>query len=164
MSFKDFELHDLFPSGEWEGFYCYGDSNEQHKMAVDLFFQNGIVSGSGSDDIATFCWKGNYDLTTFKVSMTKIYPSHQIFYKGDADENGIWGMWENIDDIKKATEMFDRDTIDKHMPSFKFIVKGGFHIWPKGKNKNKNSAEMVGVVESKKLSEMFKKVDSTLEN
>ena len=29
-----------------------------------------------------------------------------IHYKGDIDENGIWGIWDNGD------------------------IKGGFHIWP----------------------------------
>ena len=38
--------------------------------------------------------------------MTKIYHTHTIDYKGDIDENGIWGIWDNGE------------------------IKGGFHIWP----------------------------------
>lgn len=60
-------------------------------MVIELNFKNGIVSGSGTDDVAPFTWKGKYDLEPMKIYMTKVYRTHTIEYKGDIDENGIWG-------------------------------------------------------------------------
>ena len=53
-----------------------------------------------------------------------------LFYKGDIDENGIWGTWE-----------------------IQGYSRGGFHIWPKKKETNSNQLEKQ--IESKKLKEMF---------
>jgi len=85
------ETHPLLPRGEWDGFYCYHYSPEQHKMQIELNFNNSIVTGSGVDDVAPFTWSGKYDLETFKLTMTKTYTTHQVFYKGDIDENGDLG-------------------------------------------------------------------------
>ena len=53
-----------------------------------------------------------------KCNITKAYSSHTIHYKGDIDENGIWGFWSLS------------------------YMKGGFHIWPK-ENKHTEKAEEV---------------------
>ena len=55
------EIHPLFPSGEWEGFYTYemrpkADRHEMHSM---LDFKNNMVKGSGGDDVGRFSWKGS---------------------------------------------------------------------------------------------------------
>ena len=106
MEPKNIENHKFLPSGFWKGFYCYNNSSVKHKMSISLKFSNKRVSGSGTDDLGSFKWNGKYDLNNFKINMTKIYPTHIIHYKGDIDENGIWGIWDNGE------------------------IKGGFHIWP----------------------------------
>lgn len=104
------ETHNLFPSGEWEGFYTYHDGPDaaRHMMSFVLHFQNNIVTGHGSDDIASFIWRGHYNKENLRCQMTKHYDTHTVFYDGNVDENGIWGMW----------------TIGGYL-------RGGFHIWPK---------------------------------
>lgn len=103
------ENHALFPSGEWEGFYTYAlDSQaDQHPMHLILSFKNGIITGAGSDEEGSFTWKGTYNKVQLECVLTKYYRSHSVFYTGQVDENGIWGIWR----------------IDE--------VTGGFHIWPK---------------------------------
>ena len=121
------EQHPNFPSGDWEGFYLYaaGPSAKRHQMAFKLNFSDGVVTGSGSDEVGTFSWNGEYDTTSMVVRMVKKYPSHPVFYDGRADTNGIYGTW--------SLELFGR---------------GGFHIWPK---KGEETAEEVAI-EKKKLS------------
>ena len=100
--------HPLLPSGDWEGFYVYQPGSEQHKMQMRMDFENGVINGSGIDDVAPYAWRGTYDLKTMTCEMTKIYPFPSIvYYRGNIDENGIWGNWE----------LMGRT--------------GGFHIWPK---------------------------------
>jgi len=141
MTFDDkiknqaFESSPLLPSGEWEGFYCYFHTPTQHKMFTELTFSKSIVSGSGVDDVSAFTWAGKYNLEHFKIKMTKQYLTHKVFYKGDIDENGIWGTWE--------------------ITSY---LTGGFHIWPK-KN-NSNTSRLEKQIESKKLEEIFMDVFS----
>ncbi len=104
------EMHPLFPSGEWEGFYTYtfGPEARKYKMSLELTFKNNLINGSGSDDIGIFGWKGNYDTDALKCTIHKNYKSHSVLYEGSADENGIWGTW-----------------------SIQNSDKGGFHIWTK---------------------------------
>lgn len=126
-----FETHPFLPSGEWEGFYCYHNNMQQHKMATNLRFVNSAISGSGTDDVAPFNWSGNYDLETFKLMTRKVYSTHQFAYKGDIDENGIWGIWESLVEPNRY-------------PGFiHFRMTGGFHLWPKqiGKSSNQNAIE-----------------------
>lgn len=103
------EMHPLFPSGEWEGFYTYvmGPDADKHRMQCMLTFKNGTVAGGGSDDIGSFTWKGSYDTEQLLCTMTKQYRTHSVFYQGQVDENGIWGTWK----VQRSN--------------------GGFHIWPK---------------------------------
>jgi len=103
------EMHLFFPSGEWEGFFVYFRGGEQYKMLFHLDFKDGVLTGSGADAVNSFTWKGKYSIEDFTCRMVKSYPTHQVFYDGHADENGIWGLWK--------------------MDFF----TGGFHIWPKGK-------------------------------
>lgn len=103
---NQFEQHPHFPSGEWEGFYLqYGT---KHEMTCMLDFKEGKVTGSGSDVIGAFNWRGNYDAQEGTCQLVKIYlGQHNVYYKGYVDENGYWGNWE-------------------------IYSKGeGFHIWPK---------------------------------
>ena len=111
----DFELHPLFPSGEWEGFYTYSTGHgRQEQMEIVLNFTNGIITGGGADPVGSFEWTGNYDTRQETCTIIKQYHGeHSVYYTGFADENGIWGKW-NI-----------------HISS-----TGHFHIWPKKKNDN----------------------------
>lgn len=104
------ESHNYFPSGEWEGFYLYqaGADATRHAMHLRLTFAEGRVTGSGSDDVGPFTYRGQYDVTTFRVTMVKHYATHEVSYRGVADESGIYGSWE--------------------LP---ISFRGGFHIWPK---------------------------------
>ncbi len=129
MKKENLETHQFLPSGEWEGFYRYSNSQVKHEMSIELSFKKGKVFGSGTDDINYFSWKCNYSLETFKISMIKTYPSHTVNYQGDIDENGIWGIW----------------TIHEN-------CRGGFHIWPKKQQANKNSEALKEeITKSKKL-------------
>ncbi|GAA3513588.1 hypothetical protein GCM10022393_29230 [Aquimarina addita] len=156
MNQKDYETHAFLPSGEWEGFYCYNNSPAQHKMDIELSFIDGIVSGSGIDDIAPFKWKGDYNLETLKIRMTKTYPTHTIFYKGDIDENGIWGIWDSLADLNKN---FNPETIQRIMQAFADKIKGGFHIWPKtAKSELRETTNEEEIIASKKLKEIYIKI------
>ena len=112
------EKHHLFPSGEWEGFYTYSWSPQRHKMAFQLHFEGGQVTGSGVDDIAPFHWEGVYNTERMKCDMTKFYPAHAVFYDGHVDENGIWGTW-----------------------NIRPMWRGGFHIWPKSAGESNEEEE-----------------------
>jgi hypothetical protein len=114
------EDHPLFPSGEWEGFYTYamGSQADQHKMHFLLSFKDNRVSGSGADDVGSFYWEGSYSKERMDCVLTKYYPTHSVFYKGQVDENGIWGTWE----------------ID--------FYTGGFHIWPKAQEEKQQAAAL----------------------
>jgi len=146
------ETHPLLPSGEWEGFYCYHHDPEQHKMMIDLTFLNSIVTGMGVDDVAPFTWKGKYDLAKFKIDMTKSYSTHSVFYKGDIDENGIWGLWEILHDYSKYPPFM----VDAIKEIAKDSIQGGFHIWPKKNSiSSTNTAEKEVIESSLKLEELF---------
>lgn len=136
------EAHPQLPSGEWEGFYCYNYSPRQHKMSIELLFANSIVSGFGVDDVSAFTWEGMYDIEDFKIQMTKSYLSHEVEYKGDIDENGIWGTWQ----------------IGNPSSGLLTVMTGGFHIWPKKSESEKNSNSFESKIESKKLKKIFVEV------
>ena len=115
------ETHPLFPSGEWEVFYKYNLSFlPKGEMGFLLHFENGIVKGTGSDDVGGFNWRGTYDKENMRCQMTKNYATHSVFYDGHVDENGIWGTWKLSD-----------------------FTKGGFHIWPKKGGEEEEEAETV---------------------
>ncbi|KAF2517760.1 hypothetical protein [Flavobacterium foetidum] len=144
------ETHHFLPSGEWEGFYCYSSTPQQHKMSIELRFSNSVISGSGIDDVDSFIWNGSYDLEHFKIKMIKKYPTHIINYQGDVDENGIWGVWDNPEDFsdlaKSEPEIFKK---------FKAWTHGGFHIWPKTSKSESKEESSEEIKESKKLKEFY---------
>jgi hypothetical protein len=146
------ETHHFLPSGEWEGFYCYSNSPVQHKMRIKLNFSNATVYGSGIDDVNTFTWNGNYSLETFLIKMIKTYVSHTIIYKGDIDENGIWGIWENPNNSNQNYQDFSPELIQM----FKSFMIGGFHIWPKAsKNEAQEETKQEEIHESKLVQKIF---------
>lgn len=114
------ETHPLLPSGEWEGFYVYGHSpgGRKGQMNFTLNFHEQKVEGSGSDEVGGFTWEGVYDLEAMTCKMVKYYTTHEVFYNGHIDENGIWGTW----------------TISDYW-------NGGFHIWPKAGEAAEKEAE-----------------------
>ncbi len=148
------ETHPLLPSGEWDGFYCYHYSAEQHKMFIELHFADSVVSGSGVDDIASFTWTGKYNLETFKIEMIKYYPTYKVWYKGDIDENGIWGTWELAYDYAKIPP----DLLGYLKEALKNDLTGGFHIWPKKSKSETNSNSLEEQAESQKLKEIFTEI------
>ena len=93
------------PDGEWKGFYTYTSQNVKHHMSCYFTFSKGVINGTGNDDVGNYTWTGSYD-DGLNIVLTKSYARHQVFYKGYADENGIWGNWKII----KSS--------------------GGFHLWP----------------------------------
>lgn len=119
-SAQDSEIHPLYPSGDWEGFYIYaqGPGARQHPMQLILNFKNHKISGAGFDDVGAFSWSGEYNLKSHVVFLTKSYATHQVQYSGFADEHGIWGNW-----VLSG-------------------LKGGFHIWPR-KSASNNAVKEV---------------------
>lgn len=115
-----FETHPHLPSGKWEGFYTqYGVKS---KMECVLEFRNQQIRGYGSDDIGTYTWEGQYDLEKGSCSMIKQYlGAHSVYYKGDVDENGIWGSWKLS------------------------FSSGGFHLWPKARKNRNTETEKVSI-------------------
>lgn len=154
MESDDIEIHKFLPSGIWEGFYCYHNSPIQHKMSIEIRFAKNKVSGSGIDDIGTFKWSGKYNLNNFKINILKNYPSHNIIYNGDIDENGIWGIWNNNEDLSNLN--FSPEVIIAIKKVFNNRIKGGFHIWPKRKNESaKESTEEKEQTKSLILEEIY---------
>ena len=127
------EIHPLFPSGDWEGFYKYPYAYlPPDPMHCFLNFRQGTVTGSGSDSVGAFSWKGSYDTEALTCQLTKYYTTHTVFYKGQVDENGIWGHWR-INDFSK----------------------GGFHIWPKKGGEEEEGTENEEVEEEIEELETF---------
>lgn len=118
QAMKTQETHPLFPSGDWEGFYSYY-SGDKHSMQCSFSFCNGILTGSGRDDVGSFRWKGVYNKDILSCTMTKFYSSHTVFYKGEVDENGIWGNWD-----------------------IRGVWRGGFHLWPKAKQEKQQAQQI----------------------
>ncbi len=87
-------------------------------MPSQMQFTNGLISGSGGDDVGAFSWEGTYDLGAMTCSMTKSYLTHDVEYQGHIDENGIWGTW----------------TL--------YSSRGGFHLWPARQAQAKEEAEV----------------------
>jgi hypothetical protein len=117
-------------------------------MEIELEFKDRILTGSGVDDVAPFTWSGNYSLDKMKIDLIKKYTTHPVFYKGDIDENGIWGTWEMRMNSKNPF-------IEK---LYQKIGTGGFHIWPKQKEVDKKQKETTSKIESEKLKEIYVEV------
>ena len=64
-------------------------------MDLELTFNQGTLSGTGTDDIGPFLIKGRYDSATTECYWTKTYVGrHDVFYRGFREGKGIWGTWE----------------------------------------------------------------------
>jgi hypothetical protein len=106
-----------YQSGPWTGFYNYGSGTRKHRMDLSLTFSNGRISGLGSDDVERFLIAGRYEAGG-ECHWTKTYVgSHDVFYRGFREGNGIWGTWE-----------------------LSFMC-GGFHIWPRGEEEGAQESE-----------------------
>lgn len=109
---------ELFPSGEWLGFYTYRPQNK-HRMDLHLTFNQGQITGIGNDDIGRFLIKGRYDAATKECYWTKTYIGrHDVFYRGYREGKGIWGAWE-----------------------INLLSHGGFHIWPRSAGSGEAESE-----------------------
>lgn len=84
-------MADQSASGEWTGYYNYGDSLPPHMMDLRLHFHAGSLTGHGMDDIGKFTVGGTFGSTD--CSWTKTYLFHTIAYVGFIEEGRIWGTW-----------------------------------------------------------------------
>jgi hypothetical protein len=76
-----------------------------------MSFADGEVKGEGTDYVAPWVCRGEYDLDSGLCTWVKQYMGqHQVRYSGKIGQNGIMGHWE----ISSIT--------------------GQFHIWPKAMN------------------------------
>lgn len=68
--------------------------------AFELHFRSGTVSGSGTDIIGEFTFRGEYDEQTGQVRLVKQYlGKHRVKYDGKPDGEGcIIGTWSIDDD------------------------------------------------------------------
>jgi hypothetical protein len=113
-----------FPSGVWKGFYLQYWMPGRHATDMDLTFEDGRLTGSGSDRVGQFTIDGTYDLATGQCRWVKQYVGrHSIEYSGLNEGRGIWGVWE--------------------LPQLGGLLKdrGGFHIWPEGSDVAEESDE-----------------------
>jgi hypothetical protein len=111
----DLETDPRFPSGPWIGFFLDKRLAGKHQMELLLAFRQGEMTGEGRDKVAKFLVRGRYDVADGKCHWHKRYiDQHDVFYQGYAENKGIWGTWE------------------LHPREIYGLVKGGFHIWPKG--------------------------------
>jgi hypothetical protein len=94
-------------------------------MHFTLTFKDNVVTGSGSDEVGGFSWKGSYSKEQLMCSLTKhYYGQHSVFYNGQVDENGIWGTWQL------------------------WGTAGGFHIWPKARESSEQAEESQAMEET----------------
>lgn len=148
---EESETNPYLPSGQWDGFYCYHYSPRQHKMSSELYFSGGKITGSGTDDVSPFHWNGSYNLEEYKTKLSKTYATHTVKYRGDIDENGIWGTWEIVHDFSR----FPQHMIAAVKEAFKNDLTGGFHIWPTSANSEHIENTLSESNESEKLKEIF---------
>ena len=128
------EQHRFFPSGVWEGIYKYPSEHDgsRHEMHFTLNFKDGVVTGTGTDDVGGFSWRGTYDTESYAVVMTKSYTTHNVYYSGMADEIGIYGGWSllNAQQTSRLESAFGNDWQTSMFDIFS-SAKGGFHLWPR---------------------------------
>jgi hypothetical protein len=94
---------DVYPSGEWEGFWVQDLYGRQPMEAFTLRFAAGEISGCGRDVIAPFTFRGTYDEKTGTLLMVKQYLGrHRVTYRGRPDGEGcIQGTW-HIGDLSSG--------------------------------------------------------------
>jgi len=101
-------------------------------MHFTFNFKNGVVTGTGTDDIGGFSWRGTYDTESFAVVMTKSYATHNVYYRGMADEVGIYGGWSLLDTQQRSRlQSAFGDNWQQSMGNLFSGAKGGFHLWPR---------------------------------
>jgi hypothetical protein len=109
-----------FSSGPWTGFYQYPGDTHRHRQDLQLTFGDGTLRGTGSDDVGRFAIHGRYDGSTREVRWVKSYfGRHDVHYRGFREGKGIWGTWE-----------------------IAVVMRGGFHIWPRGEGAGEQEAEV----------------------
>ena len=97
-----------FPTGEWNGFYLESHQPTKGWMHLYLCFENGTITGEGTDYVGPWTAAGSYDADSGVCSWIKQYVGkHQVFYGGQCGPKGIMGEW----------------TISG--------LHGPFHIWPR---------------------------------
>jgi hypothetical protein len=102
------QMSQQFCSGEWTGFYIENHRPELGWMHLFLVFEQGRISGEGTDYVGPWAATGSYDPRTGECRWTKKYVGrHQVLYLGNSTENGIQGKW----DLSWSS--------------------GPFHIWPR---------------------------------
>lgn len=121
-----------FPSGEWKGFFLQPRFfSGRIKMTLHLSFNNGGIRGEGQDLAGKFILRGKYDIESGEVILHKRYrQAHDVLYRGFAEATGIgiWGVWE----IPQSD-------------------RGGWHIWPKGKDVHDGQVIEIELIEPHEL-------------
>ena len=123
----DNEQHPLLPSGEWKGFYVYARESEKHQMQITMEFKQNKIQAVGNDDVGEFSFSGAYDLKELTCHFTKYYKTHTVEYRGNIDENGIWGKW--VIPYNKSWGI-DEELYKIILSQEAARTSGGFHIWP----------------------------------
>jgi hypothetical protein len=100
-------------SGDWIGYYNYGDSGPHHNMELVLHFQDGIISGYGIDDVGKFSICGQ--IICESLNWIKSYKKHSVLYDGNFENNRVWGTWTTS------------------------LCEGGFLLWPRNGGKEGQS-------------------------
>lgn len=77
-------------------------------MNVNLTFHRGRVLGDGSDGVGPFTIEGRYTVESRECTWSKRYDTHEVAYRGFAEDGSIWGVWS----------IRDSD------------LRGGFQLWP----------------------------------
>jgi len=104
------ETDTRLPSGEWNGFYLEETRSGKGWMHLYLKFEDGKISGEGTDYVGPWVASGSYDLDSGKCGWVKEYVGqHNVRYAGIASDKGIMGEWT-------------------------ILSSGPFHIWPRGMN------------------------------
>jgi len=63
-------------SGDWIGFYAYGDSQAHHTMELNLSFAGSLIAGRGIDDIGMFSINQANAICTLHSYITSFYFQH----------------------------------------------------------------------------------------
>jgi hypothetical protein len=97
-----------FVDGLWSGYYV---QLGRHPMKLHLQFQDGRVSGHGSDNVGPFSIDGAYNAGTLDCSWFKRYEgAHTVHYEGRLTSATIEGKWK--------------------IGSGGWLASGAFVIWP----------------------------------
>lgn len=103
------ETQSRFPTGEWSGYFMEGRP-ERGWMHLYLSFDDGRITGEGTDYVGPWHIRGTYDELSGVCNWVKQYLGrHQVIYTGLNEGDGIVGQW----------------TIGNYLD-------GTFHVWPKG--------------------------------